>query len=162
MKRYLLSCLMLSGCFTLLPAQDIQLTQKNKAIVELAFEIVGTGNYERMHEVIADDYVRHCQATPDLVINSLDQFKEFIRVDRLAIPDQKIKLHKLVAEDDHVAFFATYTGTQTGQMGPFPPSNKKASLEFSGIHRLENGKIVETWLTWDNVAILGQLGHLKM
>jgi hypothetical protein len=29
-----------------------------------------------------------------------------------------------------------------------------------GIHRLENGKIVETWVTWDNMAALAQLGHL--
>ena len=134
-------------------------SQKNKEIVKKTFEIVGNGNYEGMDEYIAKDYVRHCQATPELVIESLDAFKEFIRIDRMAIPDQKLNVKMLIAEGDLVAFWATYTGTQTGQMGPFSPTGNTASLDFSGVHRLENGKVVETWVTWDNITILSQLGH---
>ena len=93
-----------------------------------------------------------------MVIESLDAFKEFIRNDRKSIPDQKLNVKMLVAEGDYVAFWATYTGTQTGQMGPFPPTGKTANLDFSGVHRVENGKVVETWVTWDNVTILSQLG----
>jgi len=44
-------------------------------------------------------------------------------------------------------------------MGPFPPSDRQMTLEFAGIHRIENGKLAETWLTWDNMAALSQLGH---
>lgn len=99
------------------------------------------------------------QLNKEIVIKSFEEFKEFIRLDRLAIPDQQIEIIKLVAEGDLVAFWARYKGTQTGQMGPFPPSNKYAELDFSGIHRLENGKVVETWVTWDNISILSQLGH---
>ena len=132
--------------------------QKNKEIVEKTFEIVENGDYEGMDKYIAKDYIRHCQATPELVIESLDAFKEFIRNDRKSIPDQKLKMKMLIAEGDLVAFWGTYTGTHTGQMGPFPPTGKSAELDFSGVHRLENGKVVETWVTWDNVTILSQLG----
>ena len=75
------------------------------------------------------------------------------------IPDQQLEIKKLIAEGDLVAFWAIYKGTQTGQMGTFPPSNKYVELDFSGYHRLENGKIAETWITWDNIAFLSQLGH---
>ena len=54
-------------------------SQKNKEIVMKSFEIVGNGDYEGMDMYIASDYVRHCQATPELVVESLDAFKEFIR-----------------------------------------------------------------------------------
>lgn len=138
---------------------NTDLAQKNKEIVAKAFEVVGNGDYDNMDSFIAEHYIRHCQATPDINVNSLYKFKEFIRQDRIAIPDQQLDIKKLVAEDNMVAFWAIYKGTQTGQMGPFPPSNKFAELDFSGIHRLENGKIVETWVTWDNIAILSQLGH---
>ena len=134
-------------------------TQQNKEIVKRSFEVVANGDYEGMNNYIAEDYVRHCQATPELTIESLDAFKEFIRMDRMSIPDQKLIVKMLIAEGDLVAFWATYTGTQTGQMGPFPPTGKFAELDFSGVHRLENGKVVETWVTWDNITILGQLGH---
>ena len=137
----------------------LKTAQKNKEIVAKAFEVVANGDFQAMDDYIAASYVRHCQATPELKIESLDAFKEFIRMDRLAIPDQKLDLKMLIAEDDLVAFWATYSGTQTGQMGPFPPSGKSAELDFGGVHRLENGKIVETWITWDNIAILSQLGH---
>ena len=130
----------------------------NKEIIAKTFEIVANGDYEGMNMYIADDMVRHCQATPDLVIESLDAFKEFIKADRKAIPDQKLIVKMLVAEGDLVAFWCTYTGTHTGQMGPFPPTGKSAELDFSGVHRLENGKVVETWVTWDNITILSQLG----
>ena len=132
--------------------------QINKEIVKKTFEIVENGDYEGMNTYIADNYVRHCQATPDLVIESLDAFKEFIKADRAAIPDQKLLVKMLIAEGDLVAFWCTYSGTHTGQMGPFPPTGKTANLDFSGVHRLENGKVVETWVTWDNITILGQLG----
>ena len=134
-------------------------SQKNKEIVMKSFEVVGNGDYKGMDTYIADNYVRHCQATPELVIESLDAFKEFIKADRKSIPDQKLIVKMLIAEGDLVAFWCTYTGTQTGQMGPFPPTGKTAELDFSGVHRVENGKVVETWVTWDNITILSQLGH---
>jgi hypothetical protein len=59
-----------------------------------------------------------------------------------------------------VAMWATYEGTQTGQMGPFPPSNRYAKFNFGGILRVENGKIAEWWVTCDNMSILSQLGNL--
>ena len=138
---------------------NTNLEQQNKEIVKKSFEVVGNGDYEEMSTYIAEKYVRHCQATPELVIETLDAFKDFIRNDRKAIPDQKLLVKMLVAEGDLVAFWATYVGTQTGQMGPFPPTGKPVELDFSGVHRLENGKVVETWVTWDNITILSQLGH---
>ena len=145
--------------FTCCTNSNNDLADQNKEIVKKSFEVVGNGDYEQMNTYIAQDYVRHCQATPDLIIESLDAFKEFIRMDRKSIPNQKLKIKMLVAEGDLVAFWATYTGTQTGQMGPFPPTGRSAELDFAGVHRLENGKVVETWVTWDNISILSQLGH---
>lgn len=138
---------------------NTKLAQQNKEIVIKIFEVVSKGDFDNLGTYIADNYLRHSQASPSVEIKSLDDFKEFMRQDRLAIPDQQIEIINLVAEGNLVAFWMTYKGTQTGQMGPFPPSNKFAELDVSGIHRLENGKIVETWVTWDNIAFLSQLGY---
>ena len=138
---------------------NTNLEQQNKETVAKAFEVVGNGDYDNIGSYIAENYIRHSQATPDIVIKSLDEFITFMQQDRLAIPDQQLEVKNLVAEGDFVAFWTTYKGTQTGQMGPFPPSNKYAELDVSGIHRLANGKIVETWVTWDNLYFLSQLGH---
>jgi len=49
--------------------------------------------------------------------------------------------------------------TQKGTMGLFSPTNKKAELKYLGILRIENGKIAEMWVEWDNLSFLTELGH---
>jgi predicted ester cyclase len=63
----------------------------------------------------------------------------------------------MVAEDDLVAFWATYSGIQDGPMGPYPATGKRMELDFAGMHRIADDKIVETWVTWDNLTGLTQL-----
>jgi predicted ester cyclase len=104
--------------------------------------------------------VRHCQATPDLDVESLDQLKEFLRLDTEVFPDSVQTIRHLVAEGNLVAVWTTYEGTQKGPMGPFPPSAARAQFDFGAAFRMEEGKIAEWWVTWDNMTVLRQLGHL--
>ncbi len=131
----------------------------NKEIAAQMINAINDRNYDMLDEVIALDLVRHCQATPNLNIRSLDEFKEFLKVDLKTFPDSHITTEMLIAEGDLVAGYFTYSGTQEGAMGPFPPTNKKAELKYLGILRIEDGKIAEMWVEWDNLAMLTQLGH---
>jgi predicted ester cyclase len=45
-------------------------------------------------------------------------------------------------------------------MGPFPPSGRKVQFDFGAMFRIEDEKIAEWWVTWDNMMILKALGHL--
>jgi predicted ester cyclase len=133
-------------------------SEKNKAIVLKTFEALNDREYASLEQFIAQDYRRYCQATPDVKVESLDDFKALLQQWDKEMPDSKTSLDMVVSEGDLVAFYGVYSGTQTGQMGPFSPTGKRMECEFSGFHRLEEGKIVETWVTWDNLAILNQLG----
>ena len=66
----------------------------------------------------------------------------------------------MIAEGDKVAYVSTISGTQTGPMGGLPASGKDFTLVNIIIQRLEDGKIAETWVSWDNVAMLTQLGFM--
>ncbi|MGD2108044.1 MAG: ester cyclase [Phycisphaerae bacterium] len=123
-------------------------------------DAVNARNLSALDDIIAPNYVRHCQATPDVHVRNLDEFKRFLETDFAAVPDSVVTTKWMISEGDLLAFYCTYAGTQTGQMGPFPPSGRAINVDFSGVHRFENGKIAETWLTWDNFAGLVQLGHL--
>jgi predicted ester cyclase len=131
----------------------------NKEIAGQMINAINERNYDMLDEVIAPDIVRHCQATPNLNIRSLTDFKEFLKVDGKTFPDSHITTEILIAEGDMVAGYFTYSGTQDGAMGPFPPTGKKADLKYLGILRIEDGKIAEMWVEWDNLAMLTQLGH---
>ena len=146
---------LLIGCN---PSPNAQL-EKNKDVVRKLVEAVNTQNYELLDEIITPDFVRHCQATPEIHVKSRDEMKQFLRQDLEVFPDIRISLDAVIAEGNLVAGRLTYFATQEGVMGPFPATGKKVELTYLSIVRLEDGKIAEMWVEWDNLAILGQLGH---
>jgi len=135
-------------------------TAENKILVRRFEEAMNTRQLDALDEVVAPNFVRHCQATPNLDVRSLEQFKDFLRQDVAVFPDNTQTFTHVIAEGDTVAVWATYEGTQRGQMGPFPPSGRKVRFDFAAILRVENGKLAELWVTWDNMTILAQLGYL--
>ena len=132
---------------------------EHKSVIQSFVTAGNNRDYDRLSKYVADDVVRHCQATPGLEVSSLDQFIAFMEADAAVCPDSRVDVRQMVAEGDRVAIWATYTGTQEGAMGPFPPSGKQMILEFAAIFRFEESKIVEFWVIWDNMAALSQLGH---
>lgn len=134
-------------------------SQRNKATVRQMIEAVNARDFDALHEFIADDVLRHSGATPGITVENFGQFMDFLHQDLASVPDAQQEIHFMLAEDDRVAVYATYRGTQKGQFGPFPPSNESLELPFIGILRLEKGKIAEMWVEWDNLNALTQLGH---
>lgn len=132
---------------------------ENKALVRNFVDAGNSRDYVHLDELVSENFIRHCQATPDLDIHSRDQFKEFIRNDAAVFPDSRVTVQHIIAEGDFVAIWAQYSGTQEGQMGPFGPSHKRMTIDFGAVFRVESAKLAELWVTWDNLAALTQLGH---
>jgi len=141
----------------MLSMSDIE--ERNKSIVARFGEAVAGGRMNVLEELVAADFVRHCQATPWLDVHSREDFKRFLEEDRAAVPDGRVTPRLLIAEGDYVAVWANYTGTQTGAWGQLPPSNRRFDLEVSMVFRLAEGRIAEMWATWDNLSMLKQVGH---
>lgn len=134
-------------------------SEQNKALARRFGEAINTRQFHLLDDLVAANFVRHCQATPDVAVRSREQFKAFLHQDAAVFPDGTQTLKHLLAEGDLAAVWVTYEGTQQGPMGPFPPSGKKMQVDFGAILRVENGKIAEMWVTWDNLTALAQLGH---
>jgi predicted ester cyclase len=112
----ILLLIVLVGC-----THSLRLTeQQNKAVVNRFGEASNAKNFEAIRELLAADFVRHCQATPDVVVQNREQFLDYLKADAAVIPDSRQTLRHMVAEGDLVAFWIKYEGTQEGQMGPFP------------------------------------------
>jgi len=135
--------------------------EDNKALARRLGEAIDARRWELLDEIVAPNFVRHCQATPDVDVRSLDAFKAYLKQDASVFPDSTQTLRQILAEGDLLALWITYVGTQRGQMGPFPPTGKQMQLDCGILLRIENGKIAEMWVTWDNLAALAQLGHLS-
>ncbi len=132
--------------------------EANKTLVRQFTETVNAADWARLEDLVADDVVRHSQATAGPPVTSRAAFVELQRTFLVSMPDQRVTIQLLVAEGDKVAALATYTGTQTGPMGDFPITGKAVDAPFLAIFRIADAKIAELWVEWDNLAMLTQLG----
>ena len=131
---------------------------QNKATIAAIMQALNAQNYDALDELVADDFTRHCQATPGVVVTNREAFKEFDKGSRSTFPDQELVLQRTVGEGDFVGFWASYRATQAGPMGPHAPTNRRVEIDFGGIFRFADGKAAEVWVTWDNAAMFAQLG----
>lgn len=137
-------------------------TEARKAVVLRLTEAMNAREFDRLEEFLTADFERLSPATPDVVVHSPGDFRRFLEMDAASCPDNRVSIETLIAEGDRVAFWATYTGTQTGQLGPFPPSGRRVSVAFSGYFEFEGGRVRRLRVVWDNVDFLGQLGHVDV
>lgn len=137
---------------------EADMETRNKAIVMQAFDAISNQDYEALSQYFAQDYRRYCQASPEAKVESLDDMVVFLKEWYQAFPDATVETHMMAAEGDLVAVHITFAGTHKAPMGDISATGKRMESETFGFHRLKDGKIVETWVTWDNVAILKQLG----
>ena len=135
---------------------------ENVQVVTSMIEAVNQRDFDALETYISANVVRHSAATPGVKVSNLEEFVEFLKGDLAVCPDAQQEVEIIFGSGDKVAVRATYVGTQTGAMGPFPPSGKRLELPFMGILRLEEGKIVEMWVEWDNMNALTQLGHFPI
>ena len=134
------------------------MSEANKNLVRAFAEAGNANDLDAFDTLLASDFVRHCEATPEVAVTTCEGFKEFYRETAKTFPDQRMTLDALVAEGDRVAFWGSFSGTQEGPMGPFPPTGQRLESEIGGMFRIEAGRIAELWVTWDNLSGLAQLG----
>lgn len=144
-----------SGC-TVSPEM---VPEANKGLVREFTDATNAHDYEMVKSLLAPTFTRHCQATPEVAVSTPDEMVAYLTVNEATFPDEHIAIAHMVANDSLVGIWATYSGTQEGPMGPFPPSHKRMTLDFASFFRVDSGRIAEMWVIWDNVAALSQLGY---
>ena len=77
---------------------------------------------------------------------------------RVAFPDLTVTVEDLVAEGNKVAARWIWGGTHRGDMMGIPPTNKQVAATGTSIHRVAEGKIVESWFNFDALGMMQQLG----
>ena len=129
---------------------------ENVRIVTAMIETINSRDLDALDALVSPNIVRHSAATPDIVVTNIGEFRDFLRADISAIPDSVQEIDIIFGSGEYVAVRARLVGTQTGPMGPFPASGNKLELPFMGILRIDNDKIAEMWVEWDNLSALTQ------
>ena len=78
-----------------------------------------------------------------------------------AFPDLRVDANLVVADGELVAVNLTGRGTHEGTFQGVPPTGRRWAATCSAFYRVENGRIVDAWINWDELTILEQLGGVR-
>ena len=135
------------------------LEEANMDLVKRLIEVYNEHNIEAMREIYSPDLISH---RPQ-VDSSLEETLEIMKQEFAMAPDWTLSTDDMFAKGNKVAWRGSYMGTNTEDIEGFPATGKKFEASSNIILRVENGKIVEEWLEFDNLSVYQQLGfELKL
>ena len=133
------------------------MSRANKAILRRFFEeVYNQGNLAVADDLVAADYVSHNPAPGEAP--GREGLKAFVAYLRRALADLHVTIEAQVAEEDRVATRYTIRGRQEGEFAGIPPTGKLVTITATSMHRIAGGQIRESWLNWDTLGLIQQLG----
>jgi steroid delta-isomerase-like uncharacterized protein len=106
-------------------------------------------------ELFTADYRLHQPGVPEAM--NRDATKHVEKMFGASFPDLRHTVDEINAEGDTVAARWTVHGTHKGDFQGISPTGARISLSGTTVHHMANGRIVETWLTFDSQELLQQL-----
>lgn len=106
------------------------------------------------------EVIRHSSSEPKEIRTS-DALIEFHKQELNSFPDLQETILMIIAEGDIVAARLNFVGTQMGPMGKYPATGRTLDANFNCFFKVLDGVITDTWVEYDNLNGLIQLGHYE-
>lgn len=134
--------------------------EENKAIIRRYIEVGWSeGDMAVVSESVAPAYRRH-QPNMAMAVDSSEALQSLIGVYRAGVPDLRIEIEHIVAENDRVATRVRCTGHHTNELAGIPASGRSVDFTASDFFHMVNGRIAESWHNVDDFGLLTQVGVL--
>ena len=132
-------------------------TTDNKEIVLRRWyqELWDNWNVSTADELFTSGYLLHLPGSTTPM--NRDAAKHVVQMFSVAFPDLKHTIDEMIAEGNTVAARWTVNGTHRGVFQGIAPTGKPVRVSGTTLHHMADGKIVETWLTFDTMDLLQQL-----
>ena len=129
--------------------------EKNKDLIKLFIDEVF--NQRSLDSI--DKY--HATNMTDGTGKTLESFKKSLAALFSGFPDLRVNIEHLIAEDNLVAVFLEFTGTNKGQFEGKPPTNKQVKIRSADLYRIENGRITRHWDVVDRLNLMQQTDTIR-
>lgn len=135
--------------------------QENTQIAKKFFKAFNDHDLNQTKALEAPNYKTKAPGAPEAMDG--DQSRAYNQGFITAFPDLNFELTDKIAQDDFVVINWIARGTHTGNLrtptgSVIPPTGKKAAVHGSTTFEIKNGKAVRSWVFWDMVTLLTQLG----
>jgi steroid delta-isomerase-like uncharacterized protein len=131
---------------------------ENIATVRSYVEAVWNGDPDAADDYVTADTVTHPAWLNDRARRGADELKALVRSYREAFPDLRVSVADVFGEGDRVLARTTWHGTHRSEFAGIAATGKPVILTALTVHRLEDGRIAETWPLLDLLNALQQLG----
>jgi predicted ester cyclase len=126
-----------------------------KAAAKRFYEPLMTGDVGALDAVMAEGW----QGVPALRTGpGRDGWKASIKHLRSVFSDIDVSIETVLASEDLVAVRSVTSGTHTGELLGVQGTGNRVQFRAADFHRIEDGKIVESWHLEDYFGIATQLG----
>jgi predicted ester cyclase len=115
------------------------------------------GNLSIVDELVDAQAVGHDPSLPEEV-RGPEGLKRQISMYRAAFPDVHFTIEDEVAQGDKVVLRWTARGTHRGELMGLAPTGRAAKVTGVTIDKIADGKVVESWVEWDNLGLAQQIG----
>ena len=133
--------------------QPMQVTDVERRWVEA----LNRGDVAAADETFTPDCIIHITGSPEPDL-SVQGFKQLVAGLLAAFPDLHFTIEDQVVRGDKVATRWTAHGTNTAPLGEMPATGRRVHVDGLILDRVENGRVVERWEQWDQLAMMRQLG----
>ena len=99
------------------------------------------------------------ESTDDLVASP--ELRQRVRGLLRAFPDLEVEPVVIVADGALVAAHVVARGTHVGLFQGVPPTGRSWEAKCTGVYRVSGGRIDDAWVTWDQLALMEQLGAVE-
>ena len=131
--------------------------ERSKAVIRRFVEEVQNQKDFTVYDELTDPEFVNLSAPPGVPADS-EGGRIWLGTFADAYPDAVFTIDDMIAEGDHVVTKKTLSGTHTKDFGGIPATGKRVTLQYVDIMRVREGKIVEHWLSMDQLSWLQQLG----
>jgi steroid delta-isomerase-like uncharacterized protein len=140
------------------------MTSQNDTIQHRWFEEVwNKGRAEAIDDMLDPNVIGHGLVDPSgNEVRGVEAFKSFYESFRRAFPDIQVTVEDTVTEGNKVVGRCTVRGTHTGEGSGVGPTNRPVECTGMCMARVEDGRIVESWNSFDFLTMMQQIGVVSL
>lgn len=134
--------------------------EENKAIVHrFVRDLWNAENPDAFDELVAADFISHNSTLGEEALGR-EGLKQAINDFQTALSGFKLNIEDMIAEGDKVAIRGVQRGTHASEIAGVPATGKENTATWIVILRIEDSKVVERWVNWDELGFMKQLGTI--
>jgi steroid delta-isomerase-like uncharacterized protein len=131
----------------------------NIDLVKALHRIWNTGDLASIERVYADDFLAHWPASSEVPERAgIEGIRFGVERIRTEFPDWHEQVADVFGSGDRIASRYISTGTHKGTFWGIEPTGRRIEIQEISIFRIADGRIVEQWCMFDDLARLQQLG----